>query len=92
MAKITFVQDEKIVDVKPGEKLIDVCRKENLSIAFGCEVGACGTCLSRITKGAQNLSKPTTEEQEMLGLFSQQQHERLICQCSLVKDDDVEIE
>lgn len=78
--------------MKPGERLIDICKRENLCIAFGCENGLCGTCLSHITKGVENLSPPNDEEKEMLELFMASEGDRLVCQCTLIKDRDVEIE
>ena len=92
MAKLTFINDAKTVEAKPGDKLIDICGREELSVPFGCQNGICGTCLSKIKKGMENLNKVSEHERNTLDVFTDDKEHRLICQCVLEKDGDVDIE
>ena len=46
-------------------------------MVFGCQDGICGTCLSEVLSGMENLTEKTHAENDM-GLEGSQ---RLMCQC-----------
>ncbi len=88
MAKCTFLMDELTVEVEDGSKLVDVARDSGSSIPFGCTNGLCGTCLSTIPSGMENLSEMQKHEKDTLEMFGANDGEhRLICQCRLLKGD-----
>lgn len=60
---------------------------ESEGILFGCSSGVCGVCKVKISKGMENLT-PITEDEEMHSL---EQNERLLCQCK-IKQGVVEID
>lgn len=87
MAKIEFVMDEVSVDVETGVKLLDVCRDVGSSIPFGCTNGVCGTCITKIIKGKENLSLMEAREKNTLEMFGALDGEhRLACQCRVNGD------
>lgn len=92
MAKLTFITDHKIIEAKAGERFLDICGREELSIPFGCQNGICGTCMSKVNRGAENLNKVSDKERNTLELFSDDKQQRLLCQCILEKEGDVDIE
>ena len=94
MAKVTFKNDNLTVDVPAGKSIKDVCDENACSIPFGCRNGVCGTCLSTITKGKENL-KPAEENEKMTleGFGANPPEKRLLCQCKMAEgNEDVEIE
>ncbi len=94
MARVTFKNDGIIVEVPPGKNLKDACDENGSSIPFGCRNGVCGTCLSTITKGKENL-EPADENEKMTleGFGCQPPEKRLVCQCKMGSgDEEVEIE
>ncbi len=94
MAKVTFKNDNFSVDVPAGKNIKEVADENASSIPFGCRNGVCGTCLSTITKGKNNL-KPAEENEKatLEGFGSQAPEKRLVCQCKMGdKDEEVEIE
>lgn len=92
MAKITFLSIGQTVSASVGEKLVDVCNRETSPILFGCQDGVCGTCLSTVKKGNEYLSEQNEQEKETLELYAATEKQRLICQCAIVKDGDIEID
>lgn len=92
MGTITFIQDELTVPIEPGTKLVDIAQESGSGVPFGCTNGICGTCLSRITKGRELLNTPSEQEKDTLALFGASEGHRLVCQCRLEKDGDVEID
>jgi len=72
--------DEREVEVADGESLIDVAGE--LGVLFSCQNGTCGTCLSNIEEGEENLSELTMEERDY-GI-EEGENRRLICQCRII--------
>lgn len=88
MPKVTFKQDNKIVEVPIGTPLIEVCNKNDVSYpSFSCEDGTCGTCLCPIDP-SENLEPevPTEKEMERLKIFFAKPNERLSCQIKIKGD------
>ena len=72
-------------EVKDGENISAAA--EAMGIPFSCHVGTCGTCLSSVESGRENLSEVTQEEKDF-GLDGTA--ERLACQCK-IKSGEVEL-
>ena len=39
------------IEVVPGERILDVLRRENVEVEFSCSEGTCGTCETRVISG-----------------------------------------
>ena len=75
MAILESINESTVV---PDNTLIqDVA--EELGVSFGCRKGNCGTCLTVVLEGMQNLSSITEKEID----FGVKKNERLICQCHI---------
>lgn len=90
MPKVTFKDDELEVEAEMGANLRDVAQSEGASIPFGCEQGICGTCLSSIPEGEDNLSDLEDQEKETLRAMGAEPGQRLICQCRAEGDVTIE--
>lgn len=90
MPKVTFKDDDLDVDVEDGANLRDVAMEEGASIPFGCEQGICGTCLSNIPEGAENLSEMEDQEKETVDAMGGEPGQRLLCQCQVHGDVTIE--
>lgn len=66
------------VNVTDGESFIE--QAEELGVPFGCTAGNCGTCITVVKEGMENLSAPTSEEVE----FRLEAQERLMCQTRIL--------
>jgi len=86
--KVTFQPENRTVDAHPGEALIDVAARADLSISSLCGgQGVCGKCRVKIVRGQANSSS------KILGFLDRKELEagfRLACQTQ-VADQDVEI-
>lgn len=76
---------ENQVEVGEGSQVLDAA--ESLGVCFGCQAGNCGTCLTEVAEGMENLNDPTENEQ----LFGIEGRERLMCQC-VIRKGEVAIE
>lgn len=81
MAKLIFDHNGEEFDLPDDSKIIEIC--EEAGVPFACTEGVCGTCVIEIKEGNENLSPPTTEEEDFLGCNPC--HERLACQCRIQK-------
>lgn len=87
MAKVSFDMDGIETEVDEGENIVDVARQAGSSIPFGCTNGICGTCIVKVTEGADNLSQKDAEEELTLEMFGADKPEhRLACQCKVSGD------
>jgi vanillate O-demethylase ferredoxin subunit len=70
--------------IPPGESVLNVLRRNGLSIDSGCESGSCGTCLTRIVEGKPDhrdtyLSDAERDEcREMLVCVSRARSQKLV--------------
>lgn len=53
----------------------------DLGVPFGCQLGNCGTCLTTVLEGLDNLNEPHPAEKA----FGVNAQERLICQCTILQ-------
>ena len=91
MPKVYIKTDDKTIDIKEGLPLIDMCEDYDTSILFGCRDGACGACMIRVTKGAENISKMEDSERDFLETMAAEDNERLACQCKVYGDIELEV-
>ena len=67
MPKVTFEKTNKTVEVENAMRLIDICTDNNFPVIFGCGGnGRCGSCIVKVTKGAENISNPMPRERNKL--------------------------
>jgi len=93
MPKFKIKSDSLTLDVEKGKLLKDLCDENGSSIPFGCRNGVCGTCLSTVLEGADNLEPAAEDEKLTLESFGvQPPNKRLVCQCKFKGPGDVEIE
>ena len=74
-----FSNGEVTISVPAKVSLVD--HAEELGVPFGCTDGNCGTCLTRIRTGLENMS-PYTEKEKVFGLA---EDERLLCQAQILQ-------
>lgn len=55
-------------------------------LRYGCAMGRCAKCASRVTAGAEHLAAPNWKEERILGLERLAQGYRLVCQLWLHHD------
>lgn len=91
MPKVNITTDNKTIDVKDNEKLIDTCEEHDTSILFGCRDGACGACMIKVIEGKEYISKMQDDERDFLETMAAEEDERLACQCT-VSGGDIKIE
>lgn len=80
MATLKFKQTGETVELPDGSPIAGPCEKAGVPIA--CSRGFCGACAVVVTKGMENLTKPTQEEIDFFGEEGVKK-ERMACQCSI---------
>lgn len=91
MAKVTFLHDNKTIEVPAGTTVQKAVALAEASLPFGCRMGSCGTCRCIVTEGIENVNEPTTAELDLFEtLTSVGRNERLGCQ--LIIHGDVKIQ
>lgn len=83
-ARLTFTDVALTVNVPAGTRIIEISEKVGAGITYGCREGECGTCLTRILEGAENLSKPSVLEERVLAENLAGRDDRLACQCQVL--------
>ena len=91
MPKVTITTDNLSIDVEDNYAMIDMCETHDTSILFGCRDGACGACMIKVTKGAENLSPIQDDEKDFLETMAAEPNERLACQCRVKGDVTIEV-
>jgi ferredoxin len=91
MPKVHITTDNLTLDVKDGYALIDMCEEHDTSILFGCRDGACGACMVKVVKGAENVSPIQDDEKDFLETMAAEPNERLACQCKVYGDVTLEV-
>ena len=79
MAKLILDHNKEEIELPDGSPITEAC--EEAGVPFACTEGVCGTCVIEIKEGKENLSDPTTEEEDFLGEGTRD--ERLACQCKI---------
>ena len=83
-AKVTFADNGVTVTVPAGTRLIEVSEQAGASIVYGCREGECGTCLTKIVSGGENLAEPSMLEDEVLKNLLARHDQRLACQAQVL--------
>ncbi|WP_172328983.1 2Fe-2S iron-sulfur cluster-binding protein [Mangrovicoccus sp. HB161399] len=83
-AKLTFSDVSLTVNVPSGTRIIEISEKVGAGITYGCREGECGTCLTKVESGAENLTEPSVLEQRVLKENMAARDERLACQCQVL--------
>ncbi len=83
-AKLTFSDVSLTVNVPSGTRIIEISEKVGAGITYGCREGECGTCLTKVEAGAENLTEPSVLEQRVLKENMAARDERLACQCQVL--------
>lgn len=73
----TLKSKSNSIELPDGDYIQSVA--EELGVPFGCQAGVCGTCITTVSEGMENLAEPDDEEKA----FGLAENERLICQCKI---------
>lgn len=83
-ALLTFTDVAITVSVPAGTRIIEMSEKVGSGITYGCREGECGTCLTHVIEGEENLSEPSVLEQRVLEENLAGKNDRLACQCRIM--------
>ena len=72
------------MNVPAGTRIIEISEKIGSGITYGCREGECGTCITRIVEGQENLSEPSALETRVLKDNLAGRNDRLACQCQVL--------
>lgn len=86
-AKLTFTDVAITVNIPAGTRIIEVSEKVGSGIIYGCREGDCGTCMTRVEDGVENLSEPSALEAKVLKENLAGRNDRLACQCQVLGGD-----
>lgn len=87
MAKLTSLKHQKVYSIRTGLELLKAYQIDpSLPLRFGCCQGQCGTCVIKVEKGHDNLSRMTEQEKATLSAKQLEPACRLACQCALLGD------
>lgn len=82
--KLTFADVNLTVNVPSGTRIIEISEKIGAGITYGCREGECGTCLTHVESGIENLSEPSALELRVLKENLAGGKDRLACQCQVL--------
>lgn len=90
MAKVTFLPMNTVVEVSPGQSVLDAALAGEVPIQHACGgFCACATCHIIVKSGSASLDPMDPDENERLELADGRQNEsRLACQTK-VRDSDL---
>lgn len=83
-ASLTFADVAITVNVPAGTRIIEISEKVGAGITYGCREGECGTCITHVMEGAENLSEPGVLELRVLAENLAGKNDRLACQCRVL--------
>jgi len=79
----------EVAGVTPGTRLVDVTDDHPATeVPYSCRSASCGTCRVRVIAGAEALSPPDEDEQDVLEIFGNEPGVRLCCQVRLERDTE----
>lgn len=81
---LTFTDVDLTVNVPTGTRIIEISEKVGAGIVYGCREGDCGTCITHVVEGGENLSDPSALELRVLKENLAGQADRLACQCQVL--------
>lgn len=92
MAKITIVNDDRVIEGSAAISLLNTLLRAGVRIDHRCGGRAqCGTCRLRIVSGADRLSPIREREAAKLAKFGNKSDLRLACQTYAFGDVTIEI-
>jgi ferredoxin len=83
-ATVTFEDINVTVTVPAGTRVIEISEKVGSGITYGCREGDCGTCMMKVTAGADHLSVPSFLEDKVLRENFAAKNNRLACQAQVL--------
>lgn len=86
-ARVTFSDVAITVNIPAGTRIIEVSEKVGSGIIYGCREGDCGTCMTHVESGVENLSEPSVLESKVLKENLAGRNDRLACQCQILGGD-----
>ena len=90
MPKITILPQNASADVDPGLTLLAAGEKAGVEMEAGCFNCSCGTCVTEVVRGMENLDAPTPEELDVLDQWNKDPEKyRLTCCVKLLKGEVV---
>ncbi len=94
MLRVTVHKDGKVFtgEVKPDSNLVVRAGVKHFPfphLSYGCGMGKCGKCASRVIAGGEHLPAPSWKEEKVLGARIADGF-RLCCQIWLTHDIDIE--
>ena len=89
MPQLIFLKTGETHEVPVATSFLEFCQEHDAPHDFGCTVGSCGTCISVLEVGADNVNPIGDEEAETVEMVSNVEGARLGCQ--LVINGDVSI-
>lgn len=85
-AKLTFADIGIAVTVPAGTRIIEISEKVGSGISYGCRESDCGTCLTVVESGMDNLSARSPYEIATLAGHKAPPNVRLACQTLVLGD------
>jgi ferredoxin len=92
MPKVTLRKNETVYEqeVEKDVNLVVLAGIRKFpNITYGCGMGKCTKCTTKVLKGEKQLNAPNWKEEKMLGVKLQEGY-RLLCQLTIT--DDIELE
>jgi 2Fe-2S ferredoxin len=87
MPKIICLPQNKTVEAKRGQTLLEALLKAGLPVANSCRADfVCGKCHLQILEGKDNLSPPSKKEKELLTREKCDASERMSCFAKVLGD------
>ena len=86
MPKITLASNGQSYEVPEGTSFLEFCQSNDAPHNFGCTVGSCGTCVSALDEGAENVDPASEDELETVEMCSGVEGARLGCQLKVNSD------
>ncbi|SDM50356.1 Ferredoxin [Fictibacillus solisalsi] len=88
MPFVRLLQDGQIIEqeVKENSNLVVLAGTNQFpKLRYGCGMGKCTKCVSKIVKGEEALNPPNWKEEKMLGHYLEEGY-RLACQLTVTED------
>ncbi len=85
-AKVTFADTGETIDVNPGTSLVNVSEQTETGIMYGCRQCSCGTCMTEVVEGMDNLDPASVMEIDVLEFHGASANTRLACQTRIQGD------
>ncbi|MFC0471261.1 2Fe-2S iron-sulfur cluster-binding protein [Halalkalibacter kiskunsagensis] len=92
MPKVTLHKEDLLYaqEVDPGANLVVLAGiKKFPNLSYGCGMGKCTKCTTKVLSGAEHLNPPNWKEEKMLGDKLKEGY-RLTCQLTITEDIELE--